>query len=90
MFSFAGDTIADLFAGTGSTAIGAIQAGRNSVSGEIDPTYAMLARKRIKCAAVDLKATELDYAAILTRMSREYTPEIRKNRRRGINAKRLI
>ncbi len=51
MFSFAGDTIADPFAGTGSTAIAAIQAGRNSLSGEIDPTYAMLARTRIKGAA---------------------------------------
>lgn len=50
MFSFAGDTIADPFAGTGSTAIGAIQAGRNSLNGEIDPTYAMLARTRINGA----------------------------------------
>jgi DNA modification methylase len=50
MFSFAGDTIVDPFAGTGSTAIAAIQAGRNSLSGEIDPTYAALARKRIASA----------------------------------------
>jgi DNA modification methylase len=48
MFSFAGDTIADPFAGTGSTAIAAIQAGRNSLSGEIDPAYVGLARARIK------------------------------------------
>lgn len=48
MFSFAGDTIADPFAGTGSTAIAAVQAGRNSLSGEIDPTYVGLARARIK------------------------------------------
>jgi len=47
MFSFAGDTVADPFAGTGSTAVAAIQTGRNSVSSEIDPTYAMLARTRI-------------------------------------------
>jgi site-specific DNA-methyltransferase (adenine-specific) len=38
MFSFAGDIVADPFAGTGSTAVAAIQAGRNSVNGEIDPT----------------------------------------------------
>jgi site-specific DNA-methyltransferase (adenine-specific) len=50
MFSFAGDTIVDPFAGTGSTAIAAIQAGRNSLSSEIDPAYAMLARTRIKGA----------------------------------------
>jgi modification methylase len=48
MFSFAGDIVADPFAGTGSTAVAAIQAGRNSVNGEIDPTYAMLARTNIR------------------------------------------
>jgi modification methylase len=39
MFSFAGDTVLDPFGGTGSTAIGAIRAGRHSVSIEIEPTY---------------------------------------------------
>ena len=39
MFSFAGDTVLDPFAGTMSTAIGALRAGRNSISNEIDPTY---------------------------------------------------
>jgi site-specific DNA-methyltransferase (adenine-specific) len=47
MFSFAGDTIADPFAGTGSTAIGALRTGRNSVNGEIDPHYADIARERL-------------------------------------------
>jgi modification methylase len=50
MFSFAGDTVADPFAGTGSTAIAAIQAGRNSISVEIDPTYAAFARSNISKA----------------------------------------
>jgi modification methylase len=48
MFSFAGDTIVDPFAGTGSTAIAAIQTGRNSVSNEIDPTYAALAHRKVR------------------------------------------
>jgi DNA modification methylase len=39
MFSFAGDTVLDPFAGTCSTAVAAFRAGRNSVSNEIDPTY---------------------------------------------------
>jgi DNA modification methylase len=39
MFSFAGDTILDPFAGTGSTSIGALLTGRNSVGNEIEPTY---------------------------------------------------
>lgn len=43
MFSFAGDTILDPFGGTGSTAIGAIRSGRNSISIEIEPRYLDLA-----------------------------------------------
>ena len=39
MFSFAGDTVLDPFGGTMSTAIGAMRAGRNSLSSEIDPEY---------------------------------------------------
>jgi len=48
MFSFAGDTVADPFAGVGSTAAAAIGTGRNSISIEIDPHYVELARKRIR------------------------------------------
>lgn len=47
MFSFAGDTILDPFAGTGSTAVAAIGAGRNSIMSEIDPGYLDLAQKRV-------------------------------------------
>jgi site-specific DNA-methyltransferase (adenine-specific) len=39
MFSFAGDTVLDPFAGTCSTAVGAYRAGRNSISNELDPQY---------------------------------------------------
>lgn len=39
LFSFAGDTVLDPFAGTGSTAVAALLAGRNSISNEIEPTY---------------------------------------------------
>ena len=39
MFSFAGDTVLDPFAGTGSTAVAAIASGRNSINVEIDPGY---------------------------------------------------
>lgn len=47
MFSFAGDTVLDPFAGTGSTTVAAIAAGRSSISNEIEPTYLDLARRRI-------------------------------------------
>jgi len=46
MFSFAGDTILDPFAGSGSTAVAAIRAGRNSVSVEIEEEYLNAATRR--------------------------------------------
>lgn len=54
MFSFAGDTVLDPFAGTGTTAAASIDAGRNSVSVEVNPGYASSARRRIETAARDL------------------------------------
>lgn len=47
MFSFAGDTVVDPFAGTGTTAIAAIESERNSISIEIDPSYVTLIEKRL-------------------------------------------
>lgn len=47
MFSFAGDTVLDPFNGTGSTTIGAINAGRNSIGNEIESTYLEIAKARI-------------------------------------------
>src|SRR5579864_9526372 len=51
MFSFAGDTVLDPFAGTGSTSQAAIMAGRNSIANEIEPAYVEIARHRILKAA---------------------------------------
>ncbi|EMA41946.1 DNA-methyltransferase [Halococcus hamelinensis] len=48
MFSFAGDTVLDPFAGTGSTAVAASRVGRNSVSVEIEPKYIEIAEERIQ------------------------------------------
>jgi site-specific DNA-methyltransferase (adenine-specific) len=47
LFSFAGDTILDPFAGTGSTALAAAMAGRNSINNEIDPAYLKMAHGRV-------------------------------------------
>lgn len=47
MFSFAGDTVLDPFGGSGSTAVGALRSGRNSVSVEIEPDYLKMARARL-------------------------------------------
>lgn len=51
MFSFAGDTVLDPFAGTGSTSQAAIMAGRNSIANEIERAYVDIARQRITRAA---------------------------------------
>jgi site-specific DNA-methyltransferase (adenine-specific) len=51
LFSFAGDTVLDPFAGTGSTSQAAIMAGRNSIANEIEAAYVAIARQRISKAA---------------------------------------
>lgn len=48
MFSFVGDTVVDPFAGTGTTAVAAIETGRNSISVELIPKYVNLAADRLK------------------------------------------
>jgi site-specific DNA-methyltransferase (adenine-specific) len=48
MFSFAGDTVLDPFAGTGTTAMAAVATGRNSISLEIEPKYLALAEERLR------------------------------------------
>jgi DNA modification methylase len=47
MFSFVGDTVVDPFAGTGTTALAAMECGRNSISVEIEARYVQLIRKRL-------------------------------------------
>jgi DNA modification methylase len=57
MFSFATDTVLDPFAGTGSTAVAAIETGRNSVSVEIVPKYVDLLEKRLTTGKVVTNVT---------------------------------
>lgn len=52
MFSFVGDTVVDPFAGTGTTAVAALETGRNSISVEIDPGYAELMEERLRGQAL--------------------------------------
>ncbi len=47
MFSFVGDTVLDPFLGSGTTAVAAIKAGRNSVGIEVEPRYIAQTRKRL-------------------------------------------
>jgi site-specific DNA-methyltransferase (adenine-specific) len=47
MFSFAGDTALDPFAGTGSTTAAALETGRHSIGIEIEPKYLDLMERRL-------------------------------------------
>lgn len=66
MFSFAGDTVLDPFAGTASTTLAAIAAGRNSIGNEIDAGYLKLARARVK----DAVKQDLVYGATKAKLTR--------------------
>ena len=57
MFSFVGDTILDPFMGTGTTTVAASKWGRNSIGVEIDPTYFVMAERRIREAVGGLFPT---------------------------------
>jgi DNA modification methylase len=48
MFSFTSDTVVDPFAGTGSTAVAALELGRNSISVEIEPSYVDMIDDRLR------------------------------------------
>jgi DNA modification methylase len=47
MFSFAGDTVVDPFAGTGTTAVAAMETDRNSICVEVDPGYVATMESRL-------------------------------------------
>ena len=50
LFSFAGDTVLDPFAGTGTTSLAAVSTGRNSIGNEIEPAYLKIAEQRLSLA----------------------------------------
>ena len=63
MFSFAGDTVLDPFAGSGSTAVAAIRAGRNSISVDIEEEYLNAATRRSAWEAAS--GTKKNHAALI-------------------------
>ena len=67
MFSFAGDTVLDPFAGTGTTSLAALDAGRSSISVEIDPAYFDESIQRISdhLAKMDFRAGPRDGTLLL-------------------------
>ncbi|MEY9726277.1 DNA-methyltransferase [Bradyrhizobium yuanmingense] len=70
LFSFAGDTVLDPFAGTGSTAIAAIAAGRNSISFDIEATYVALAKENVRKAIATKREVGAISAALTTSLKR--------------------
>jgi hypothetical protein len=46
-FTKPGDTVADFFAGSGTTAVACVQTGRNFIGYEIDPKYHAIAMQRV-------------------------------------------
>lgn len=57
LFSFAGDTVLDPFAGTCSTSIAALNTGRNSIACDIEQKYISLAIDRIQSEAKKTRTT---------------------------------
>lgn len=55
LFSFAGDTVLDPFAGTGTTSVGATITGRNSIANEIEPAYFEIARTRVQQVSGEIR-----------------------------------
>jgi len=47
LFSFAGDSVLDPFAGTGTTSVAAMNTGRSSVAYDIEPKYVSFATERL-------------------------------------------
>ncbi len=64
LFSFAGDTILDPFAGTGTTSFAAVTTGRNSISNEIEPTYLKMAEQRLTLATAMPRMFGATHAAL--------------------------
>jgi site-specific DNA-methyltransferase (adenine-specific) len=64
MFSFAGDIVLDPFAGSGSTGVAAIRAGRNSISIEVEAAYLRYARVRLANEAAQLRLAGAVSAAV--------------------------
>lgn len=68
MFSFVGDTVVDPFAGTGTTAMAALETGRNSISVEVEPRYVKLIEERFRSSTLkgELEVRRLSTEGVAT------------------------
>lgn len=81
MFSFAGETVFDPFLGSGTTALSALELGRNAVGYELNREFSTLIRERICPAQLGFEAPQVEFLeaprALETRAKVEnYTPHV--------------
>ncbi len=69
MFAFAGDTVLDPFAGSGTTNLAAKNCGRNSVGYEINAEFIQVIKEKLGAAQTDIQGNqdEMDTGAALQR-----------------------
>lgn len=60
LFTFKGDLVLDPFLGSGTTAVAAVETGRNFVGYDVSPEYVEVAEKRIAAAQAALSLTLFD------------------------------
>jgi len=60
MFSFVGDTVVDPFAGSGTTALAALETGRNSISVEIEACYVDIIEQRLRESGILFAQLQVD------------------------------
>lgn len=80
MFSFAGDTVLDPFAGICSTAIAAGRSGRNSINNEIDPEYLDLGLSRFKEATATPPLFGATHTMLQPDFARQRTKKYKRKR----------
>lgn len=85
MFSFAGDTVHDPFAGSGRTALAAIACGRSSISIEIEPIYADIALGKITQAARAVRLWDPTCVELIDNLSAASDRVLRTPRGRGLS-----
>ena len=61
MFSFAGETVLDPFAGSGTTALAAKNADRNSIGFEINPEFIPIIKEKLEVHQKDMNGTTYEF-----------------------------
>ncbi|MEW6348566.1 MAG: site-specific DNA-methyltransferase [Thermodesulfobacteriota bacterium] len=60
MFSFVGDTVLDPFAGSGTTAVAALETHRNSISVDVEPAYVAIIEDRLRESGLPFAQLQVD------------------------------